>query len=67
MRETHLKDDGDILPAFIPPGPDNPLGEYAMRLGITRGSYLIHGTNKPVGVGMQITHGCIRLYPEDIQ
>lgn len=67
VRETHLKDDGDILPAFIPPGPDNPLGEYAMRLGITRGSYLIHGTNKPVGVGMQITHGCIRLYPEDIQ
>jgi L,D-transpeptidase ErfK/SrfK len=66
VRETHLKDDGDILPAFIPPGPDNPLGEYAMRLGITRGSYLIHGTNKPVGVGMQITHGCIRLYPEDI-
>jgi L,D-transpeptidase ErfK/SrfK len=67
VRETHLKDDGDILPAFIPPGPDNPLGEYAMRLGITHGSYLIHGTNKPVGVGMQITHGCIRLYPEDIQ
>jgi L,D-transpeptidase ErfK/SrfK len=67
VRETHLKDDGDVLPAFVPPGPDNPLGEYAMRLGITRGSYLIHGTNKPVGVGMQITHGCIRLYPEDIQ
>ena len=54
-------------PAFIPPGPDNPLGEYAMRLNIPGGSYLIHGTNKPVGVGMQITHGCIRLYPEDIQ
>jgi len=67
VRETHLKEDGDILPAFIPPGPDNPLGEYAMRLGIPHGSYLIHGTNKPVGVGMQITHGCIRLYPEDIQ
>jgi L,D-transpeptidase ErfK/SrfK len=67
VRETHLKDDGDILPAFIPPGPDNPLGDYALRLGITRGSYLIHGTNKPVGVGMQITHGCIRLYPEDIE
>ena len=67
VRETHLKEDGDILPAFIPPGPDNPLGVYALRLGITRGSYLIHGTNKPVGVGMQITHGCIRLYPEDIE
>ena len=59
--------DGDILPGAIPPGPDNPLGDYAMRLGIPGGAYLIHGTNKPVGVGMQITHGCIRLYPEDIE
>jgi L,D-transpeptidase ErfK/SrfK len=67
VRQTHLKEDGDILPGAIPPGPDNPLGEYALRLGIGRGSYLIHGTNKPVGVGMQITHGCIRLYPEDIE
>jgi L,D-transpeptidase ErfK/SrfK len=67
VRETHLKDDGDLLPGAIPPGPDNPLGEYAMRLAIPGGSYLIHGTNKPVGVGMQITHGCIRLYPEDIE
>ena len=67
VRETHLKEDGDVLPAAIPPGPDNPLGEYAMRLGIPGGAYLIHGTNKPVGVGMQITHGCIRLYPEDIE
>jgi L,D-transpeptidase ErfK/SrfK len=66
VREKHLKD-GDVLPAFIPPGPDNPLGEYALRLGIPGGAYLIHGTNNPVGVGMQITHGCIRLYPEDIE
>jgi L,D-transpeptidase ErfK/SrfK len=57
---------GDPLPAFIPPGPDNPLGEYALRLGIPGGSYLIHGTNRPAGVGMQVTHGCIRMYPEDI-
>lgn len=57
---------GDPLPKVVPPGPDNPLGEYAMRLGIPGGSYLIHGTNKPAGVGMQVTHGCIRLYPEDI-
>jgi L,D-transpeptidase ErfK/SrfK len=57
---------GDPLPEFIPPGPDNPLGEYAMRLGIPGGSYLIHGTNRPAGVGMQVTHGCIRMYPEDI-
>jgi L,D-transpeptidase ErfK/SrfK len=66
VRAKHLKD-GDVLPASIPPGPDNPLGEYALRLGIPGGAYLIHGTNKPVGVGMQITHGCIRLYPEDIE
>ncbi len=66
VRAKHLAD-GDVLPESIPPGPDNPLGEYALRLGIPGGSYLIHGTNNPVGVGMQITHGCIRLYPEDIE
>jgi L,D-transpeptidase ErfK/SrfK len=66
VRDKHLQD-GDVLPDSIPPGPDNPLGEYALRLGIPGGAYLIHGTNKPVGVGMQITHGCIRLYPEDIE
>ncbi len=58
---------GDPLPKVVPAGPDNPLGEYAMRLGIPGGAYLIHGTNKPAGVGMQVTHGCIRLYPEDIE
>jgi L,D-transpeptidase ErfK/SrfK len=57
---------GDPLPKVVPPGPDNPLGEHAMRLGIPGGSYLIHGTNRPAGVGMQVTHGCIRLFPEDI-
>jgi L,D-transpeptidase ErfK/SrfK len=66
VRAKHLQD-GDVLPESIPPGPDNPLGEYALRLGIPGGAYLIHGTNNPVGVGMQITHGCIRLYPEDIE
>jgi L,D-transpeptidase ErfK/SrfK len=66
VRDKHLQD-GDILPPSIPPGPDNPLGAYALRLGIPGGAYLIHGTNNPVGVGMQITHGCIRLYPEDIE
>jgi L,D-transpeptidase ErfK/SrfK len=58
---------GDPLPKVVPPGPDNPLGEYAMRLGIPGGAYLIHGTNKPTGVGMQVTHGCIRMYPENIE
>lgn len=66
IREQHARD-GDPIPVAVPPGPDNPLGEYAMRLGIPGGAYLIHGTNKPVGVGMQITHGCIRMYPEDIE
>lgn len=52
------------LPEVVPPGSDNPLGEYALRLGWP--SYLIHGTNKPYGVGRHVSHGCIRLYPEDI-
>lgn len=52
------------LPAVVPPGPDNPLGSHAMRLSGL--SYLIHGTNRPWAVGRKVTHGCIRLYPEDI-
>jgi L,D-transpeptidase ErfK/SrfK len=52
------------FPAQVPPGPDNPLGTNALRLSI--GSFLIHGTNKPWGVGRRVSHGCIRLYPEDI-
>ncbi len=66
VREEHARR-GDILPAVVPAGPDNPLGRYAMRLGIPGGAYLIHGTNRPAGVGMQVTHGCMRLYPEDIE
>jgi L,D-transpeptidase ErfK/SrfK len=64
VREEHAAK-GDPLPAVVPPGPDNPLGDYALRLGMP--SYLIHGTNKPAGVGMRISHGCVRLYPEDIE
>jgi len=56
---------GDPLPRRVPPGPDNPLGRYVLGLGIP--GYLIHGTNKPAGVGMRISHGCVRLYPEDIE
>ena len=52
------------LPAVIPPGPDNPLGEYALYLGWP--SYLIHGTNDARGVGRHSSRGCIRLYPADI-
>ena len=63
IRAEH-EAEGDFLPRIVPPGPDNPLGEYAMRLDIP--GYLIHGTNRPAGVGMRVTHGCIRMYPEDI-
>ena len=65
VREEHEKR-GDPLPRVVPPGPDNPLGEHKMRLDIPGGAYLIHGTNRPAGVGMQVTHGCIRMYPEDV-
>ncbi len=63
VRKEHAQM-GDPLPPVVPPGPDNPLGEFAMRLSLP--SYLIHDTNKPWGVGMRISHGCVRLYPEDI-
>jgi len=64
IKKEH-EQDGEPLPDVIPAGPDNPLGRYAMRLGIS--GYLIHSTNKPYGVGMRVTHGCIRMYPEDIE
>jgi L,D-transpeptidase ErfK/SrfK len=63
VRNEHAED-GEMLPAMVPAGPDNPLGQYMFRLGWP--SYLIHGTNKPYGVGMRSSHGCMRLYPEDI-
>jgi L,D-transpeptidase ErfK/SrfK len=66
IRRQHELE-GTPLPRAVPPGPDNPLGDYAMRLGIPGGAYLIHGTNRPVGVGLPVTHGCIRMYPEDIE
>ena len=56
---------GDPLPRSVPPGPMNPLGEYALYL--SEPSYLIHGTNKPASIGLRATNGCIRLYPEDIE
>lgn len=64
IRREHAAE-GDILPAVVPPGPNNPLGAYALRLGIQ--GYLIHGTDKPYGIGMRVTHGCMRLYPQDIE
>ena len=64
IRKEHA-DRGDPLPSVVKAGPDNPLGAYALTLSLP--SYLIHGTNKPAGVGMRSSHGCIRLYPEDIE
>ena len=52
------------LPAVVPPGPDNPLGHHAIYLGWP--TYLIHGTNKPFGVGRRVSRGCIRMYPEQV-
>jgi L,D-transpeptidase ErfK/SrfK len=59
-----IKKERPELPAVVPPGPENPLGSHAMRLSLS--SYMIHGTNRPWAVGRKVTHGCIRLYPEDI-
>ena len=63
-REEHAEM-GDILPTVVPPGPDNPLGKLAIQL--TLPGYFLHGTNKPAGVGQRVSHGCVRLYPDDIQ
>jgi len=64
IRDEHAARD-DILPPVVPPGPDNPLGKHELRLALP--SYLIHGTNMPSGIGMRVTHGCIRLFPWDIE
>jgi len=64
IRDEHAARD-DILPPVVPPGPDNPLGKHALRLALP--SYLIHGTNMPSGIGMRVTHGCIRMFPWDIE
>ncbi len=65
IREEHAAE-GHWLEAEVKAGPLNPLGKYALYLAMP-GSYLIHGTNKPWGVGMRVSHGCIRMYPEGIE
>lgn len=64
IRKEHLEA-GDELPRVVPPGPNNPLGHLAIQLA--RPGYFIHGTNQPFGVGQRVSHGCIRLYPADIE
>ena len=60
-----IREEKPELPEMVPPGPNNPLGKYALYLGWP--AYVIHGTNKPYGIGRNVSHGCIRLYPEDIE
>lgn len=64
VRKEHAEK-GDPLPAVVPPGPENPLGTRVLKLDMP--GYLIHGTNQPYGVGMRVSHGCVRLYPENIE
>lgn len=64
VRREHAEA-GNPLPAIVEPGPDNPLGHRVLQLDMP--GYLIHGTNQPYGVGMRVSHGCVRLYPEDIE
>lgn len=63
IRKEHTER-GDPIAKIVPPGPDNPLGLFALKLDLP--GYLIHGTNRPSGIGMQVTHGCIRMHPADI-
>ncbi|HWF99237.1 MAG TPA: L,D-transpeptidase family protein [Steroidobacteraceae bacterium] len=57
---------GDPIPRIYPAGPDNPMGEWALETTLSHGEIYIHGTNNPMAIGMAVTHGCVRLYPEDI-
>ena len=65
MKQRHFIEHGSRLADEIPPGPNNPFGKYALRLGTS--VYLLHGSNKRFGIGMRASSGCIRLYDEDIQ
>lgn len=63
IRKEHAKN-GDPLPAVVPPGPDNPMGSHVLKLAWP--NYAIHGTDKPPSIGLRGSHGCLRMYPEDI-
>ncbi len=66
-----IREENPDLPEMVPPGPDNPLGDYALRLDATKNykwqGIMIHGTNAPWSIGSKVSHGCIRLYPQDIE
>ena len=63
-RDWYRREKNEILPAVVPAGPENPLGQHALILDAD--GLLIHGTHRPAGVGMRVSQGCIRLYPESI-
>lgn len=66
IRAEYLEK-GIELPPVVPAGPENPLGQYALRLAYGAGDYLIHGTNKDFGIGLRVSSGCIRMEPKDIE
>jgi L,D-transpeptidase ErfK/SrfK len=66
VRKEHAQSGDPLPPGPVKAGPDNPLGQFAMRLAAGNGTYLIHGTNNPIAVGLAVTHGCIRMYPVDV-
>ncbi|GAA4903513.1 L,D-transpeptidase family protein [Ferrimonas pelagia] len=66
-RRNWFAENGTQMPRVFQPGPDNPLGHRALRLGFGNGEYLIHGTNQDFGIGMRVSAGCIRLRPDDIE
>lgn len=63
IQEEHRREGEPRFPSYFPPGPDNPMGMLAMETGFSE--IFIHGTNRPWGVGMRVSHGCLHLYPED--
>jgi len=63
IRDEPREPGEPALPAYVPPGPDNPMGLHALKTGF--GGIFIHGTNRPWGVGLRVSHGCLHLYPED--
>lgn len=67
IRREYREKHNIELPAVVPAGPENPLGDYAMRLAKGGGQYLIHGTNKDFGIGMRVSSGCIRMNPWDVE
>ncbi|WP_178113447.1 L,D-transpeptidase family protein [Pseudomonas xionganensis] len=63
IRDEHAAE-GDPLPAYVPPGPDNPLGPFKFTLSMP--GYLIHGSNKKFGIGMRVSHGCFRMLNHNV-